>query len=108
AAPLFERRQGIRSERAVLLVDEHLAPVFDDDVSGWLALIAKEGTAQIRARLAVQDVPLAIRAEQVLEGGLPSGLHRELPHDCNHGGNYPSSAGGFAPPGPLHAHSRRT
>src|SRR5262245_988521 len=85
-APHFERSHDVRSKRAVLLVDEHLAPVFDDDVSGGLTLIAEEGTAQIRARLAIQDVPLPVRAKEVLEFGLPPGPHRELPHDCNHGG----------------------
>src|SRR6185503_11829142 len=76
-APLFERRDGRGSRVAVLLVDEHLAPVFDDEVAGRAALIAKERTAKIRSRVAVHRGPFSLDAVQLLEFGFASFLDFE-------------------------------
>ena len=59
-AALFKGGNCVGPERSVLFVDDDLAPVFDDDVSGRAVLVAKEGTAKIRPRVAIHRSPFAL------------------------------------------------
>ena len=68
----------------MLLVYEHLAPIFDDDVPRRAALVVEEGTAEIGPRVAIRGGPLSIDAIQLLELAFSSFLDVELPHDRDH------------------------
>src|SRR3954466_7547375 len=61
-AALFERGDLVGPVDAVLLVHEHLAPVFDGDVARRAVLIAEERAAEKRSRAAVHHAPFTIGA----------------------------------------------
>src|SRR5688572_31022781 len=68
----------------MLLVDEHLTPVLDEDVSGRAALVVEERTPQIGPRVPIHRRPFPFDTVQLLEFALVSALDFELPHDRDH------------------------
>src|SRR6202008_1214123 len=65
--PLLEGGDGVRAIGAVLLVDDHLAPVLDQDIARRLILIAKKRAPEIGPRLPIHRGPFPIGSEELLE-----------------------------------------
>src|SRR6185503_3519811 len=68
----------------VLLVHEHLAPVFDQHVARRLRLVPKERTAEVRPAVTIHQCPFAVRAVESFEFLLAALTHVELPEDRDH------------------------
>src|SRR5262249_28665705 len=83
-APLLERGDLVGAVGAVLLVDDHFAPVFDDQIARRTNLIAKKRRSQVGPSVAVQGGPPSPRPLELPELFLPYLDDGEFPNDGDH------------------------